>query len=206
MRKILIVLALLAILSLSVVALHTYKSPLTSPRKYGTGGVQRVTHYDPRVNFQTIDTVAYLGPPGVEDYKGVGRGGYAPMYARGSAKIKSVTWYGYPRAQVQVKTKDIPASDQTDSQFEVWLVDVDSGYRLSLGTFVTGFGGVGQLDYHVDNYLDPYDFVEVTLEPADDWDVSPGPVVLVGQIPEANYFNPPAKGAKMVAPPAIKSI
>jgi hypothetical protein len=205
MKKVIVVVALLALLSLSVLAIGTYKTPLVSSKKYGQGGVQRVTNYDPRVNFQTIDTIVYLTPPGPEIYPGVGRGGVAPMYPRGSGKLESITWYGYPRGRVQIKTKDIPASDRTNSMFEAWLVDVDTGYRLSLGTFVTGFGGVGEIDYHVDYYLDPYDFVEVTLEPFDDLDVGPGPVVLVGQIPQANYYNPDPKSAKMVAPPSIRN-
>ncbi len=205
MRKIFFIIAVLAILSLSAAAIGTYKTPLVSSKKYGQGGVQRVTNYDPRVNFQNINTFSYLKPPAPEIFPGVGRGGVAPMYPRGTAKIESITWYGYPRGRVQVNTKDIPASDRTNSMFEVWLVDVENGYRLSLGTFVTGFGGVGQLDYHVDYYLDPYDFVEITLEPYDDLDVGPGPVVLVGNIPQANYYNPDAKQAKMIDPPAIKT-
>ncbi|MEM3154516.1 MAG: hypothetical protein QW165_03040 [Candidatus Woesearchaeota archaeon] len=205
MKKLLIFLAILALASLSTIALHTYSTPLKSSRQYGQGGVERVTHYDPRVNYQHMATNVYLSPLGVEDYVGAGRGGYAPLYARGSARIESSTWYGYPRSRVQIKTKDIPPSDRDMVQFEGWLVDAETGYRLSVGVFVTGFGGVGLLDYHVDNYLDPYDFVEVTKEPYGDLDVLPGEVVLVGVIPKANYFNPPAKGAKMVEPPAIKT-
>ncbi len=204
MKKILIVIALIALLSLSAIAIGTYKTPLVSARKYGTGGVQRVTNYDPRVNYQRIRTIAYLSPPGPDIHPGAGRGGVAPLYSRGSAQITSVTWYGYPRSHVNLKTKDILPSYENNAQYEAWLVDVDSGYRLSMGVFTTGFGGVGELDYHIDKNLDPYDFLEITVEPYNDLDVSPGPVVLVGAIAEANYFNPPSKSSKMITPVAIK--
>jgi hypothetical protein len=204
MKKIMIVIALIALLSLSAIAIGTYKTPIVSERKYGTGGVQRVTHYDPRVNYQRIRTIIALSPPGPDVHPGVGRGGVAPMYSRGTAEISSVTWYGYPRSHVLIKTKDILPSYENNAQYEVWLVDVESGYRLSMGVFTTGFGGVGSLDYHIDKNLDPYDFVEITVEPFDDLDVSPGPVMLIGAITAANYFNPPSKSAKMITPPTIK--
>jgi len=201
MKKFIIVMAVL-LLSLSVVAIHDeYTSPFDWEfRRYGVErvGVERVTHYDPRVNFARIDSMVYLNPVGVEDYKGVGRGGYAPFYARGTAKIRSSTWYGYPRAQVTITTKDLEPSDRIDSQFEAWLVDADTGYRLSVGTFTTLFGGVGELWYKADTYFDPYEWVEITVEPYDDIDVSPGPVVLLGRIPPPSNFNLPPKQAKMV--------
>ena len=203
MKKIIII-VVLALLSLSVIAIHDeYKSPFApfgiAGRPYGLQrGVERVTHYDPRVNFARIDTTVYLGPPGVDTYKGVGRGGYAPFYARGTARLRSSTWYGYPRAQATITTKDIEPSDTIKSQYEVWLVDTDTGYRLSLGTFTALFGGVGELWYKADLYFDAYEFVEVTVEPYNDVDVSPGPVVLLGRIPPPTYFNPPPKDAKLV--------
>jgi len=198
MRKLIAILAIVALLSVTAFALHTYKTPLQSSRIYGTGGVQRVTHYDPRVNYQTVNTQVAMTPPGPVNYPGAGRGGYNTQYPRGTANIKSITWYGYPRGRVQIKTKDLRASDQDHNQYEAWLVDQETGYRLSVGVFTTSFGGVGLLDYHIDKYFDPYDFVEITVEPLEDLDVSPGPVVLLGKIPEARYFNPPPKGAKMV--------
>lgn len=198
MRKIIILLAMVSLLSLLALAAHDYKTPFDAPRRYG---VERVTHYDPRVNFARVDTTVYLGPGVLTEYKGVGRGGYAPFYARGTARVRSSTWYGYPRAQVDLVTKDLPSSDDIHEQFEAWLVDQETGQRLSLGTFTTGFGGTGVLYYQIDNYFDAYDVLEVTKEPFDDNDVSPGPVALIGKVPPPNlplYFNPPPKQAKMV--------
>ncbi len=201
MKKFVIVMMILLV-SLSVVAIHTeYKSPFKWEfRRYGVErvGPERVTHYDPRVNVAKIDSTVYLSPPGPADYTGVGRGGYAPFYARGTARIGSSSSYGFPTAVATISTKDLEPSDRIHSQFEVWLVDADTGYRLSLGTFTTLFGGVGELWYQADTYFDPYEWVEVTVEPFDDNDVSPGPVVLLGRIPPPSYFNPPPKDAKMV--------
>jgi len=199
MKKIIIFGILIAVLSIGAFAAISdqYKSPFNFPRRYG---VERVTHYDPRVNYDRIDSTIYLQPVEASKYRGVGRGGYAPFYARGTARLKSTSWYGYPRAQVNVKVKDLEPSYRANKKFEVWLVDVDSGYRLSTGTFTTGFGGVGELKYDVENYIQTYDFVEITAEPLNDLDVRPGPAVLIGLInqnPNPNYYNPPPKQAKL---------
>ncbi|MBW2969809.1 hypothetical protein KY309_01755 [Candidatus Woesearchaeota archaeon] len=202
MKKILIAGIAVLLLSLTVFAIvpeTSYKTPLDFPRR---SGIERVTNYDPRVNYGRIETVTYLSPLNVEVYKGVGRGGYAPMYPRATARIKSTTWYGYPSAQVMIDTKDLPRTEDINGQFEVWLVDVDANYRLSLGTFTTNMGGIGQLGYKVNNFLDAYDYVEITAEPLVDLDVSPGPVALIGKIqnkvPPPEYYNPPPKDTKMI--------
>lgn len=204
MKTLFVIIAVIALLSFSVIAeFNTYKTPLVSSHVYGQGGVQRVTNYDPRVNFAHIKTMVYLSPPGPEQFKGAGRGGYAPMYPRGTAYIQSTPWYGNPLAKVDVNTKDLTPSANFDGHFEVWLVDTDTGYRSTVGTFTTAFGGVGELRYKTQNYFDAYDIVEITAEPFDDVDISPGPVVLQGIIPAPVYFNPDAKSAKMVIPPAL---
>jgi len=196
MKRLIIAIILVALLSLSAVALHSYKSSWEFPRKYG---VSRVTNYDPRVNFAKIDTTVYLEPAEADKGKGVGRGGYSPIYPRGTAQIKSSSWYGYPRAQVFVKVKDLPPSYEAAAQFEAWLVDDDTGHRLSVGTFTTGFGGVGLVTLNIDTYLDPYDLVEVTIEPIYDTDIAPGPALLIGPIPAPEYFNPPPRSSKMIS-------
>ncbi len=180
------------------VSTGVYKTPLDFNRRYG---VERVTHYDPRVNWPNIEATVYLGPVEPEEFKGTGRGGMSPMYARGTARIQSSTFYGFPRSEVRVNTKDIPPSYEVNGMFEGWMVDADTGYRMSMGTFTTGFGGVGESVYRINKYLEPYDYVEITLEPYDDMDVSPGPVVLIGTLPdltELKYYNPPPKQSKMI--------
>ena len=90
--------------------------------------------------------------------------------------------YGYPTAQVSVKTKDLPASSDINAQFEAWLVDDDSGYRLSLGTFTTQQGGVADFRYTAGTYFNEYDVLEITVEPFHDTDIAPGNLVMYGKI------------------------
>lgn len=202
MKKALILVGLMVVMSSIALAAisEQYVTPFDFPRRYG---VERVTHYDPRVNYGRIDTTVYLEPAEHDKFKGVGRGGYAPFYASGVAKLRSSTWYGYPRAQATIKVKDLPYSDEEKVKFEAWLVDADTEYRLSMGTFLTTFGGYAEHSYRINNFFDPYEFVEITVEPLHDTDVRPGPVVVFGRIPDSplgstQYFNPEPRSSKMV--------
>jgi hypothetical protein len=198
--KNLMILLIVVLVSAAVIAelYPQYKTPFESKRYGLKGGVTRVTHYDPRVNFARVDGNVYLSPPGPVEFVGAGRGGYAPFYARGFARVQSSVYYGFPRAEVTLTTKDLPPSYDGNVQFEAWLVDVESGYRQSMGTFTTVFGGTGILRYRIDNYLDPYDVIEITVEPYPDEDLSPGPVVLYGRIPPPTFFDPPPKQSKLI--------
>jgi hypothetical protein len=193
-----IILIFLILLATSVVAFEQYVTPFETEQRLG---VERVTHYDYRVirSLGKIDTIVYLEPAETDLLgKGVGRGGYSPIYPRGTAMVRSVISYGYPTAQVTIKTKDIPPSFENNMVYEGWLVDEDTGYRLSLGTFMAKFGGVGLLVYNINHYFDPYDLVEVTAEPFYDPDPMPGPTVLIGPIFKSSYYIPPPKESKMV--------
>ena len=196
MKRTFIIAIIGALLSISAIAaiMPEYKTAFDFPRKLG---VERVTHYDPRVNFARIDDIVYLETAQATKFRGVGRGGYAPFYARGTAKLRSSVLASYPSAEVSLTTKDLPQSSEVNSQFEVWLVDDDTGYRLSLGTFTTQFGGVGRFRWRSTTYLDPYDVIEVTLEPFDDLDLNPGPPLLIAAMPHPTFFYPAPKQAKM---------
>lgn len=196
-----------AILVLIVIcAVSAYAGPMQYQglKDYVTGfnvshrlGVERVTHFDSRVNIERLYTFVDLNATMNYYFPGTGRGGISPRFMRGRAMVTSEIANGLPKAEVRIRTKDLPDSGKDHTQFEAWLVDDDSGYRLSVGTFVTGFGGVAELVYHVNNYLDAYDRVELTIEPWNDLDVLPGQVILAGIIDHEKAFNPPAKSAKM---------
>lgn len=193
-----IALVILAIVVVSSVAVATdYVSSFDFPRRYG---VERVTHYDPRVNYERMDTTVYLEPYQFDKGQGSGRGGYDPIYPRGTARVRSNTYYGYPRSSVKLSVKDIPASEDAGGVYEAWLVDENTEYRLSLGTFYTVRGGSGVLDTNMNNYLNAYDTLEITLEPYSDVDPLPGPVVLIGAIAKTYdpYFNPQPKQSMMM--------
>lgn len=190
----LLVVVIMSLVAASAVA--QYVSIFDFPR---TQGVERVTHYDPRVNYERIDSTVYLEPYRFDKGEGVGRGGYSPIYPRATARVRSSTYYGYPRGSFQLSTKDIPASERVGGVYEAWLVDEDSGYRLSMGTFPAALGGVGTLNHNMWNYLNEYDTVEVTFEPYDDFDPLPGPIVLIGALPQSHeHYNPQAKQAKLL--------
>lgn len=198
MKK-LAVLAIIVIFSAPALAALTDSSSDTIFNFERRIGPERVTNFDPRVNVVSINSWVYLEPMYADDFEGVGRGGYAPMFPRGTARVKSGTWNGFPQSQVLIKVKDLPVSSRVGGHFEAWLVDDDTGYRLSMGTFTTIFGGVGQLRYRADNYFGAYDRVEITAEPFDDWDVLPGPALLDGRITKEHFFTPQPKQGKLVS-------
>lgn len=196
MKKAIIFTFIVAVLAISAFAelYEQYKTPFEAERRLG---VERVTHYDARMNYPRIDDIVYLEPAQADKFAGVGRGGYAPFYARGTARIRSSVWGNLPYARVEISTKDLQPSDRVNGQYEAWLVDADTGYRLSLGTFTTKFGGSGILRYEATTYFDPYETIEVTLEPFDDLDVLPGPPVLIAAIPRPHLFYPAPKDSKL---------
>jgi len=107
----------------------------------------------------------------------------APAGASGQATImERFTQDGLQRVSVVVEVSDL--SVLSSYVLEGWLVDVDSGYKLSLGGFTTDDDGGGTLRFQqrmVNFSL--YDKVVLTLEPAHDMDPNPGTPLLVGDTP-----------------------
>ncbi len=198
MNKLLIMLAIVAIFAVPVIGALQQEQASSIFDVENRIGPERVSNFDPRVNKVQIDDWVYLEPSYNDPFEGVGRGGYAPMFPRSTALVKSTVWNNFPESYVSLSSKDLPVSERTGAMFEAWLVDDDTGYRLSMGTFTTVFGGSGQLRYRSDTYLGPYDRIEITAEPFDDLDVTPGPVLLSGKITKDYYFTPGPKQAKMV--------
>lgn len=146
-------------------------------------GVNRVSNYEPRLHIPTINQFVFLESTYEVKNYGVGRGG-ASNYGtpKGAVRVRSIMTYGYPVTQISVKVKHLPTSAEAKGQFEAWLVDDNTNYRLSLGTFNTQTGGVADLRYVADMYVNQYDYVEITFEPLHDIDTEPGPLVLYGRI------------------------
>jgi len=73
---------------------------------------------------------------------------------------------------------------ENDEIYEFWLVDVETGYSLSLGVFsMTTSSGNGRFSFSYNGYIDEYDKAVVTVEPYPDTDPSPsGDVTLVADI------------------------
>jgi len=189
-----------------------YKSPFNiNNRIYSnqgepsTAGVHRVSNFDPRANRRPtlgyIDRWTYLRPVKEYLHKGVGRGGYAPFYQRGTVRIESRTYAGVPSGNVRITTKDLPESAAIRSYFEGWLVDDDTGYRLYLGAFTTLKFGTGELRYKASTYFDVYDRVEITAKSFHDPTFGPGEVVLQAYIDAPKRFNPPPKSSLLISGP-----
>jgi hypothetical protein len=107
----------------------------------------------------------------------------APADASGEARImERFTRDGLQATDIEVKVSDLPVQD--GYVLEGWLVDMETGYKLSLGGFTTDRHGDGTLHFEqrmVNFSL--YDLVVITLEPAHDTDPNPGTPLLVGDAP-----------------------
>ena len=76
----------------------------------------------------------------------------------------------------------MPSSDMV---FEGWLVDVDTGYKLSLGQFNTQNDGL----FFEQDIVNPwiYNVLVITEEPVDD--TNPAPNMPVGGVPLSEPFG-----------------
>jgi hypothetical protein len=107
----------------------------------------------------------------------------APAGASGKAHLISrFTRDDLEATNIVVKVKDLPVPD--GYVLEGWLVDMDSGYKLSLGGFTTGHNG--DATFHFNQRMvnfSLYEKVVITQEPAHDIDPNPATPVLVGDAP-----------------------
>ncbi len=80
-----------------------------------------------------------------------------------------------------ITTRNLDYLDQYDEIYEAWLIDLDTGYPLSLGLFIVDADGYKRFSYMTESYVNVYDAVVVTKENYPDEDPRPsGNVVLVG--------------------------
>lgn len=103
--------------------------------------------------------------------------------AVGSAHIKEMESMenGLQKVEIIVKVKNLPTSE--GKVFEGWLVDTDTGYKLSIGGFSTGNDGKAVLYFHQQLVnFGLYDLVVVTEEPAGDTDPNPDMPILMGNL------------------------
>lgn len=190
-----LVISLILIVLLCVTVYSAISEGTASPIKIEKrAGVQRISNYEPRLNLPSINQFVPLEATYETTTYGVGRGGRSSINARGWARLKSTMDYGQPSTVISMKTKDLPSTARVKGIFEVWLVDDNTNYRLSLGTFTTQEGGVTQFTYTADYYINFYDYIEITLEPMQDTDTEPGQLLLYGRIePQSSNALAPYK-------------
>lgn len=157
------------------------------------GGPDRITNLDVRAMQSNIpnkiQTTVYLAPVGGHKEHEKGFPPYAP---RGTARVYSSQSRAYASGEVSISTKDIAPSDRDNTVYEAWLFDSKTGYRTSMGVFKAIFGGVGVLTYRVQTYLDGYDYIIITKEPANDQDPRPSDeIVLLGPITVPSQYTRP---------------
>lgn len=99
----------------------------------------------------------------------------------GSFSVESSASRYKNRMSGSITTLNIEYLKTYDEIYEAWLVDLDTGYQLSLGLFTVDQDGGARFSFASDNYVNPYDMVVITKEPYPDDDPRPsGDVVLLG--------------------------
>ena len=156
-------------------------------------GVQYITDYDARIQYNKMDLRASLTPVIQPEFVR----GSPPYFPRGIARIQSVRSSYKPMGQVLITTKEIQPSYIENSVYVAWLRDDETGYMLNVGSFEAAGGGVGVLNYHSTLYFDAYDTVVITKEPRNDDNPLPGETILIGAITKRAIYEP--------APPARKA-
>ncbi len=72
----------------------------------------------------------------------------------------------------------------SDNVYEVWLVDLDSGYKLSLGSFISNTNGYNSFSFRQKiNGFRVYDKLVITKEDLDDLDPLPSDAIMSLDIP-----------------------
>lgn len=148
----------------------------------------RISNWDPNVRgFSQLDATVTLLPYDVVGYEE----NEVPRGPRGTAKVLSRgDAYGaglntrLARSQVFVQTIDLPPIPSYEA-YEVWLVDEESGYSLSVGLLKTGGKFTAQLSHAMSRSLAGFDAVMVTREQYPDIDPTPGEVVLFGYMEQS---------------------
>jgi len=197
MKKVLFLSFVALLISSIVLAAHVYPDKKEAAAEKGPW---RFTHFDPRVRTVRFQEFIYLEQPSAQEYKGVGRGGYPPFLWRATVYLRTSESAGYPRTAITVNTKDLPSSFSERCYFEVWLVDDDTDYALSLGMFFTSMGGSAEFNYNYNNYVGAYDRILITKEPFYDENPLPGEIVLEGLIEKnvPDFFEPQPKPSMMM--------
>lgn len=98
----------------------------------------------------------------------------------GFARLNTNKAISSQRSTAEIHVRNMPKITANEV-YEAWLIDVDSGYQLSMGLFAVDGNGEGSLLWTASNYIGEYDKIAITKEANPDRDPSPsGNVLLVG--------------------------
>ncbi len=114
--------------------------------------------------------------------------GYDPVIAKGTAHILSTgDQYGaglnkpLPRSQIIVQLVNLQPAGE-NYMYEIWLLDDETEYALSMGLVKSGIGLTSQFVWQIRRLVHMFEHVMVTKEPYPDPDPSPGEIILIGDI------------------------
>ncbi len=95
----------------------------------------------------------------------------------------------YPQGKVYMHVLNMPNLAE-DEIYEVWLVDEETGYPMTMGLMYTSLVGTAYHAFEIYFPLTDFDYVIVTREPAYDTNPWPGEIILKGNIEKARVANP----------------
>ncbi len=100
----------------------------------------------------------------------------------GNAKISTQDKDGVDRVRIIANFKDMV--DEEGTVFEGWLVDTETGYKLSLGAFTPRTNGRASLRFSQNMVsIEIYDKIVITREAINDADPNPDTVILEADMP-----------------------
>jgi len=143
-----------------------------------------ISNVDPRMRGYSIKDVVVELEPVDEEWVFQNN-----MISRSKGTVRIISDYddvkGYdpPRTRVYMRVRDLPPLDD-EHVYQAWLVDVDTGYPLSIGMFRAPWDGIADLDFDAPMSAFVYDTFVITFEPFPDYDLHPGKPVLAGDIPQ----------------------
>ncbi len=155
----------------------------------------RVSHFDAGYRgYRMMDEIVSLAP--LETYTRSNRAEAPPRVTARLVSTQSDPVTELPKSAVYLQAANLPAL-APERVYEVWLMDEDSGYSLSLGFLRSNLrsgvttsriglsGGLGGLLATDGTYdLTLYETIAVTEEPFPDPDPRPGEIVMIGSIPQ----------------------
>jgi hypothetical protein len=130
---------------------------------------------------------------------------YDETRSRGTARVTTFgNQYGaggnnpYPTSQILVQTKNLPPVGENEI-YEVWLMDKESEYSITLGLIKNALDPTGSLITVIPRLVDQYDYVLVTREPFPDLNPGPGEIVVMGEInPSRTEIRPSPVGLEHI--------
>lgn len=145
----------------------------------------RVSNWDPRMRGYTIMNEYVTLEPVEGTFIAKQGTPLLPGMTAGAARIISNREDGSDmyKTTIYVNLRDLIGLNLNEV-YEVWLVDEDTEYPLSIGIIAPAtIGGFTRLTAEFNHYVYNYDYIMVTKEPFPDQNPYPGDVVLVGNIP-----------------------